>query len=278
MAYPSDLVRTKDWGTEVLTDSDLEGQFDLIIAWVMAALNSSTGHKHDGTANEGPKLTSSGLDLTANYTFTGLMTFDSLEFPESASAPSTAASEGAIYTKDSGTQPELFYREESDGDEVQITSNGALVPASGSTLQMVNTTTTAVSTGTTAFPIDDTIPQNTEGDEYMTRAITPGNSSNLLKITVVVNGSSSTNEDCGIGLFQDSTAGALAAVSTYTNGGNSNQMTLVHYMAAGTTSSTTFKVRAGTAGGNTFTFNGFGGARKFGGVMSSSITIEEFKA
>jgi len=39
-------------------------------------------------------------------------------------APSTAASEGALYTKDTDGQPELWYREESDGDEVQITKGG----------------------------------------------------------------------------------------------------------------------------------------------------------
>lgn len=52
MAFPSDLTRTKNWGTEVLTDTDLEGQLDLIINWVMAAVNSSTGHDHSGTANK----------------------------------------------------------------------------------------------------------------------------------------------------------------------------------------------------------------------------------
>lgn len=40
------------------------------------------------------------------------------------SAPTTAASEGALYTKDTSGQPELFYREESNGDEVQLTSGG----------------------------------------------------------------------------------------------------------------------------------------------------------
>lgn len=45
---------------------------------------------------------------------------------EQASAPATAAGEGAIYTKDTGGQPELFYREESNGDEVQITKGGGL--------------------------------------------------------------------------------------------------------------------------------------------------------
>lgn len=61
---------------------------------------------------------------------------------EQSSAPTTAASVGAVYTKDSGTQPELFFREESSGDEVQLTSNGALGPftsitaASGSDLSI----------------------------------------------------------------------------------------------------------------------------------------------
>ena len=61
MAYPSDLARTKDWGTELLYDDDLEGQFDLIVNWVMAAFNAATGHKHDATANEGPKVLISNL-------------------------------------------------------------------------------------------------------------------------------------------------------------------------------------------------------------------------
>ncbi len=51
-------------------------------------------------------------------------------FPEGA-APATAVGEGAIYTKDSGTEPELFYRRENDGGEIQITKGGVLlaVPA-----------------------------------------------------------------------------------------------------------------------------------------------------
>ena len=56
MAYPSDLTRTKNWNSEVLTDADLEGQFDLIINWAMASLNATTGHTHDGTTNNGPKI------------------------------------------------------------------------------------------------------------------------------------------------------------------------------------------------------------------------------
>ena len=65
MAYPNDLVRTKDWGNEVLTDADLEAQLDLIINWLMAAVDATTGHKHDATANEGPKVLVSDLNLSS---------------------------------------------------------------------------------------------------------------------------------------------------------------------------------------------------------------------
>lgn len=74
MAYPSDLVRTKDWGNETLTDSDLEGQFDLIIDWVMAFANASTGHKHDATSNEGPKIATLASTVTGDITFSGTLT------------------------------------------------------------------------------------------------------------------------------------------------------------------------------------------------------------
>jgi hypothetical protein len=65
MAFPSDLVRTKNWGTEILTDTDLEGQLDLVIAWIMAALDSSSGHAHTGVANKSPKVNvGDGLTVT----------------------------------------------------------------------------------------------------------------------------------------------------------------------------------------------------------------------
>lgn len=63
MAWPSDLVRTKDWGTEVLTDSDLEGQLDNIIDYIDDMMDETTGHKHDGTTNEGPLIQLNGGNI-----------------------------------------------------------------------------------------------------------------------------------------------------------------------------------------------------------------------
>ena len=48
-------------------------------------------------------------------------------------------------------------------------------------------------------------------------------------------------------------------------------------MTAGTTSSTTFKVRAGLTSAGTTTLNGNGGNRKLGGVLNSGIWIREIQ-
>lgn len=47
-----------------------------------------------------------------------------LHLPELGVAPTTIANEGCIYTFDSGTQTEAYYREESNGDIVQLTNGG----------------------------------------------------------------------------------------------------------------------------------------------------------
>ena len=157
--------------------------------------------------------------------------------------------------------------------------------AAGKLVQMVNTQNAAVSSGTTVMPYDDTIPQNDEGIEVMTLAITPTNSSNKLKIDVVVhaNNASTSNQQLTCALFQDTTANALACSFQEADTGGSGAgwwgafHNFTHYMAAGTTSSTTFKVRVGCAQSGTTTFNGLGGSRLGGGVVASSITIMEYE-
>lgn len=51
---------------------------------------------------------------------------------------------------------------------------------------------------------------------------------------------------------------------------------LINYrILAGTTSATTFRLRAGMATAGTLTINGQGGSRLFGGVLISSMKITE---
>ena len=161
-------------------------------------------------------------------------------------------------------------------------ADGAVTSAklvAGAPVQMTSTTSSAVSTTTTVIPGDDTIPQNTEGAEFMTLAITPKSATNILVIEVVaVVGIGAANNAIGA-IFQDSTADAVAAAFTRVPGNdNPAILTVRHTMAAGTTSATTFKFRAGPQAAGTLTFNGVAAGRVFGAITKSSIVITEYKA
>lgn len=157
-------------------------------------------------------------------------------------------------------------------DKIESLSTGA---TAGMVVQVVNYQTGTGADSTTAIPFDGTIPQNTEGSELMTLAITPTSATNKLKITV--------NCQCGapaggvwalIALFQDSTASAIAGSLVRCFDQNNSTVCLTYYMTAGTTSATTFKVRGGTDTGATFNFNISG---LWTGIPQSSMTIEEIK-
>jgi hypothetical protein len=158
-------------------------------------------------------------------------------------------------------------------------SSGTLAKArlpAGSILQVVNATYSTYSSSATTIPDDNTIPQNTEGTEIITLAITPTSATSKLLITSVVFATSgSAGSIIANALFQDATANALAVTST-TAGAGGWMITDVmqHYMTSGTTSSTTFKIRAGGHVGTTY-FNGNTGARLYNGTGFCSLTIME---
>lgn len=157
--------------------------------------------------------------------------------------------------------------------KVQLWTPAMKLP--GDLVQVSHSGSATFSTGTTALPDDNTIPQNTEGDQYLTTSITPTSAINRLYITIAVYARHSANAYFSIALFQDSTANALAATKVPSDSSNSRLGVLFYEMIAGTGSSTTFNVRAGGAGGATLTFNGEGGASFFGGAVYSFIRVEE---
>jgi len=154
----------------------------------------------------------------------------------------------------------------------------ATVGEASKVVKMVNTQTGAVATGTTVIPFDDTIPQITEGDQYMTVAITPTNALNVLRIQVTIQLSpSAAGIFMSAALFVDDVANALAASSAYmATGTGTLTLTFTHNVVAGGVSALTFRVRAGGHFTSTTTFNGSAGARLFGGITLSSISITEF--
>ncbi len=152
---------------------------------------------------------------------------------------------------------------------------------SGKVLQMVYVYTGAYATGSTTMPFDDTIPQNTEGNEVMTLAITPTSASSKLLINVDVCGSSDVQGNWTAALFRDSTADALTATQVKASNFSPDQNDHCHlsWVAdSSSTSATTFKVRCGQHNAGSWYFNGENGSRLFGGVANSGITIMEVSA
>ena len=158
-------------------------------------------------------------------------------------------------------------------DKIQIFGPGIKKP--GEEIQHAWSQTGASSTGTTVIAINNTIPQNTAGDQYMSQAITPTSTANILEISSQAIAAVSTGNQASMSLLQDSTANALAATTGEAINSDPFEMHITWLMRAGTTSSTTFKVNVGGTAG-TLTFNGFSGGRVFGGVANSFLRIREF--
>lgn len=152
--------------------------------------------------------------------------------------------------------------------------------ASGDTVQVVSSFTSAAATGSTTIPKDDTIPQNTEGTQFLSKEITPVSGSNYLEVRVNLMVSNSAGGGYLIlALFRDSGADAVAVTSQgFDTGTKAMTISLIYYVLAGSTSPTTFKVRVGCEGAGTTTLNGSAGSRLFGGSAASGIVITEIKA
>jgi hypothetical protein len=142
----------------------------------------------------------------------------------------------------------------------------------GKIVQVKSSIVSAHASGTTAMGFDNTIPQNTEGTQFLSLAITPIDAANILTIQVSVLFGFSASQGV-VALFVDSTAAALAAVGANTQTSNfAVTSTLNHVLTAGSTSEQVFKVRIG---GGTVRLNGWNSGQIFGGRASSSIMIFE---
>lgn len=145
-------------------------------------------------------------------------------------------------------------------------------------LQVVSVFDGIVATGTTTIPLDNSVPQITEGDQYMSLSITPLNAGSILIITSKATLSSATVGTVIVtaSLFRDSTADSIGTTDE-TFGGNNRAagFTVNASVPANSTSTTTIKFRAGSHIAGTTSFNGPLGIQRYGGTYDSNITIWE---
>lgn len=169
----------------------------------------------------------------------------------------------------SGKEVDLSYDNANSRFELLLRQTGII--------QTINEKDGAVATGTTIIPFDATIPQDTEGDQYLTASITPKFASSKLVIEVQMMLSISPSlKIVTMALFDSSDADALTASSLYiADAGEPYFLTIKHEVAAGSVSPKTFNVRMGPGTATTATFNGVSGASRLGGVLNSYIRITE---
>lgn len=135
------------------------------------------------------------------------------------------------------------------------------------------------STAANQIPADDTIPQNTEGTELITVAITPKFSSSKMRITVSGFGTMNGAGGMMAALFRDSTANAIYATETDVDSSNFRRtVAFEHIIDASSTSATTLKLRVGPNNTQIMYVNGTTTARLFGGVATWRMTVEELRA
>jgi hypothetical protein len=166
------------------------------------------------------------------------------------------------------------------------------MPLPGEVVKTYGTRSTASATGATPLPVDDTIPQKTEGNNYLsasnataaadvTGTLVNSSRCNILSARVTAQLASSNTDNAIAGaLFLNADADAVAA-GTASRPATANArctLTLEYYgpnLDSGGARIGSVNFSAGTASAGTTTFNGSAGARTFGGRMGSQIICQE---
>lgn len=143
-------------------------------------------------------------------------------------------------------------------------------------VQRVVTATSTVVSGTAQIPLDDTIPQVTEGTQFLAVTITPRNAASTLVVEAQVFFSSVNNVTITGAIHLGSAADAIAAVGIPVGVGAEAVMVMRHSFVANTSAAIPVQLRLGGSGATTIHMNGSSaGARRFGGVAASSISVTE---
>ncbi len=148
---------------------------------------------------------------------------------------------------------------------------------SGRILQMVSNEHGNFLTGTTIIPFDDTIPQITEGNEFLTISITPKSNNSTLVIEGIVNlgfNGATTLIGC---LFLTGENNALDVKGGFVGTGATQVVTLPLSSNYNNTDTNTkiFTIRGGGNKSGTCYNNGSAASRRFGGAYKTSIRITE---
>jgi hypothetical protein len=147
-----------------------------------------------------------------------------------------------------------------------------------STGQIVNSATSVLSTYTTVtatIPVNNTIPVITQGTEIISVTITPKNTTDRLRVRFNMVGSPGAADNPIVLAFLNSTTNAIAAAAFTASSAFLTAYPLVTEFVPGSTSPQTIHIRVGTGSGASLFINGNAGGQIFGGVMQTTLLVEE---
>jgi hypothetical protein len=151
----------------------------------------------------------------------------------------------------------------------------------GVTLQTVYAQTTSLVEIAGVIPVDNTKPQNTEGNEVLTATITPSSATSKILIQAGITGTlGNAAGTITIAFFRDSVADALASAWVSAPSGYSLTIPFAYQDSPSSTSAITYKVRLGYpgSGAGMYVNRSTLGAAIYGGTMTSWMTLTEIKA
>ena len=138
-------------------------------------------------------------------------------------------------------------------------------------VQIVTDSYLTESTDSTGFPNDNTKPQNDEGFEIMTVAITPKNASSTLVVEYELD-VAGTYGITAAALFEDSDADAIDVKN-----GSSGQVTGRYIVSAANTTERTYKVRVGDITSQACRVNyGGSGTARFNNACGCYMSVTEY--
>ncbi|MGO4741739.1 hypothetical protein AB4099_34940 [Bosea sp. 2KB_26] len=263
----------------------------------LATLDTSQGAVEQTGANSFAKRTIGGGGPTALVTYGDANLFYQPMNVRLSSIASAGVATGDIANdavtfakmQNIGTAKLLGRTTAGSGDAEEIAvgagltlSGGALtasaVASTGAVINSVTSAYTSNATVTGTIPIDNTIPQSSEGTEIQTVTITPSSASN--KIRVRWNGQFSSAVATTVAtaaLFIDSGVNAVRAVGVYIDVANSLTCSILSFEhTPGDTNAHTYRIRVGPNSG-ACALNGSVGAPYFNGTSAAVLVAEEIK-
>jgi hypothetical protein len=167
----------------------------------------------------------------------------------------------------------------SNGDLLGANASGVLSFVKGNIIDRAYAEYTAYTDLNTILPIDDTIPQVTEGTQILSASITPKSTTNRIRIRVQGSAVNTASAPIAIAAFVNGGTNAVAA--TFTDCDTTtipNVMIGLEYeYVAGSTSTQTITIRAGSSSVGT-RFNGNTTTRLGGGTARTTLILEEITA